>query len=84
MEGSASDVAKTSRSDRRESKKFADQAVDVGKGGDVHQTTGGGTETLTTQQGVPVSDDQNSLRVGDRGPTALEDQHFREIGRAHV
>jgi hypothetical protein len=25
-----------------------------------------------------VADDQNSLRVGDRGPTVLEDFHFRE------
>jgi Catalase len=33
---------------------------------------------LTTQQGTPVSDDQNSLRIGKRGPTALEDFHFRE------
>ncbi|KAK0349852.1 hypothetical protein LTR94_031384, partial [Friedmanniomyces endolithicus] len=29
-------------------------------------------------QGVPVADDQNSLRVGERGPTLLEDFHFRE------
>ena len=33
---------------------------------------------LTTQQGIPVADDQNSLKVGARGPTALEDFHFRE------
>ena len=33
---------------------------------------------LTTQQGVPVADDQNTLRVGERGPDALEDFHFRE------
>ena len=34
--------------------------------------------TLTTQQGTPVSDDQNSLRVGPRGPATLEDFHLRE------
>ena len=33
---------------------------------------------LTTQQGIPVSDDQNSLKAGGRGPTLLEDFHFRE------
>ncbi|MCX4247056.1 catalase [Paraliomyxa miuraensis] len=33
---------------------------------------------MTTQQGVPVSDDQNSLKVGARGPTLLEDFHLRE------
>src|SRR5947207_10541044 len=49
----------------------------VGEGGETHQRVSGG-ETLTTQQGVPVADDQNTLRVGDRGPAALEDFHFRE------
>ena len=49
-----------------------------GKGGETHQAADGKIPTLTTQQGVPVSDDQNSLRVGARGPTALEDFHFRE------
>jgi catalase len=33
---------------------------------------------LTTQQGVPVADDQNTLRAGPRGPALLEDFHFRE------
>ncbi|MEO7398506.1 MAG: catalase, partial [Ilumatobacteraceae bacterium] len=32
----------------------------------------------TTQQGIPIADDQNSLRVGERGPLAMEDFHFRE------
>ena len=57
---------------------YGDQKVTQGKGGETHQTAGGEVETLTTQQGVPVADDQNSLRVGARGPTALEDFHFRE------
>jgi catalase len=43
-----------------------------------HQTTGGGYATLTTQQGAPVSDDQSHLRIGPRGPMAMEDFHFRE------
>jgi catalase len=47
-------------------------------GGETHQSAGGDTETLTTQQGIPVSDDQNSLKQGARGPTLLEDFHFRE------
>ena len=57
---------------------YADQQVTTGAGGEVHQTAGGNTPVLTTQQGIPVSDDQNSLRIGARGPTALEDFHFRE------
>ena len=50
----------------------------TGAGGEVHQSAGGDTPVLTTQQGIPVSDDQNSLKIGARGPTALEDFHFRE------
>lgn len=33
---------------------------------------------LTTQQGVPVTDDENSLKVGQTGPTLLEDIYLRE------
>ncbi|MDB5174492.1 MAG: katE [Phycisphaerales bacterium] len=33
---------------------------------------------LTTNQGLRVADDQNSLKAGVRGPTLLEDFHFRE------
>jgi catalase len=47
-------------------------------GGETHQLATGDTPSLTTQQGVVVADDQNSLHIGDRGPTALEDFHFRE------
>ncbi len=33
---------------------------------------------LTTAGGVPVDDTDNSLRVGERGPTLLDDFHLRE------
>ena len=33
---------------------------------------------MTTDQGIPISDDQNSLRGGTRGPTLLEDFVLRE------
>ena len=39
---------------------------------------GSAQDRLTTQQGVPVADDQNTLRAGGRGPALLEDFHFRE------
>ena len=35
-------------------------------------------DVLTTVNGVPVSDTDNSLKVGTRGPTLLEDFHLRE------
>jgi len=63
--------------DRKEGQ-YADQRVMTGMGGEVHQTADGETPILTTEQGIPVADDQNSLKVGERGPTALEDFHFRE------
>ncbi|MBO9516438.1 MAG: catalase [Porphyrobacter sp.] len=53
-------------------------AEDQGPGGETHQRAGNGVPTLTTQQGAPVGDDQSSLKLGPRGPTLLEDPHFRE------
>ncbi|WP_246716551.1 MULTISPECIES: catalase [unclassified Methylocystis] len=49
-----------------------------GDGGETRQTANDEVETLTTQQGIPVSDDQNTLRIGARGPSLIEDFHFRE------
>lgn len=46
-----------------------------GTGGETRQTGG---EALTTNHGVPISDNQNSLRAGARGPTLLEDFVLRE------
>ena len=69
-------VARQSRS--RTDRTYAETTVPVAPGGETHQTAGDGRQVLTTQQGVPVADDQNSLKVGARGPTALEDFHFRE------
>ncbi|MBV1686130.1 catalase [Novosphingobium sp. G106] len=49
-------------------------------GGETHQTVDGraSAEMLTTNQGIAVSDNQNSLRSGARGPTLLEDFVLRE------
>ncbi len=49
-----------------------------GQGGETHQLAGEDRPPLTTQQGVIVGDDQNTLRAGERGPALLEDFHFRE------
>ncbi|WP_150292604.1 catalase [Sphingobium estronivorans] len=49
-----------------------------GSGGETHQTAVEGAPVMTTQQGIPVADDQNSLKQGARGPTLVEDFHFRE------
>jgi catalase len=55
-----------------------DEEQEGSEGGETHQRAKGRVPVLTTQQGIPVSDDQNSLKVGIRGPAALEDFHFRE------
>jgi catalase len=55
-----------------------DQRLERRQGGELHQIAEDDTPILTTAQGGPVSDDQNSLKIGARGPTVLEDFHFRE------
>jgi catalase len=65
--------------DTRKRVRYGGEAVERGSGGETHQSAAGdGRPALTTQQGTVVADDQNTLRVGDRGPAALEDFHFRE------
>src|SRR5688572_15947628 len=43
-----------------------------------HVRVDSGGRTLTTNQGVPVADNQNSLKAGLRGPALLEDFILRE------
>ena len=57
---------------------LGDTPIRRGPGGETHQVAEVRGPVLTTQQGIPVADDQNSLKIGTRGPTALEDFHFRE------
>src|SRR5213075_893153 len=64
--------------DQRRAVQLADETIIRGEGGETHQIATGEIPVLTTQQGIPVADDQNSLRAGPRGPAALEDFHFRE------
>lgn len=46
---------------------------------DLEMNTETGTDQfLTTNQGVKINDDQNSLKAGDRGPTLMEDFILRE------
>lgn len=54
-----------------------DEVLVVEEGGDAHQQTDK-KNTLTTQVGTPIADDQNSLRIGERGPILMEDFIFRE------
>ncbi|MEO7299135.1 MAG: catalase [Verrucomicrobiota bacterium] len=48
------------------------------KTAETHQTTNELAKTLRTNQGIPIADNQNSLKAGPRGPTLLEDFVLRE------
>ena len=52
--------------------------VVVGNAGERQDQAGGTHPPMTTAQGIPVSDNQNSLRGSPRGPTLLEDFVLRE------
>ncbi|SOC83028.1 catalase [Ensifer adhaerens] len=75
-------MAKTSTRETKPHKlgtaKIHDQNMQRGQGGELHQVAEGDALVLTTAQGGPVADDQNSLRVGSRGPLVVDDFHFRE------
>ena len=53
-----------------------------GTGDELHQKAGGSHPQLTTNQGIPVGDNQNSLRATPRGPTLLED--FIPVSYTHL
>ncbi len=53
-------------------------SMTIGRGGETHQSANKQHPVLTTNQGIPISDNQNSLKVAERGPTLLEDFVLRE------
>jgi catalase len=52
--------------------------TETGNGGELHVIASGDDTALTTNQGLVVADNQNSLRSHPRGPTLLEDFILRE------
>ena len=50
----------------------------VADGGELHQLAGGEHSLLTTNQGLGISDNQNSLKANPLGPVLLEDFILRE------
>ena len=55
-----------------------DHRQETTKTADLRRNTRDPAEGMTNNQGLQISDDQNSLRAGVRGPTLLEDFQFRE------
>ena len=67
------------KGDAPASKASPDKGADTrGSGDELHQIASGTHADLTTNQGVVVPDNQNSLRAHPRGPTLLEDFILRE------
>ena len=56
----------------------SDKSNQLGNGGELHQQQEGSHALLTTNQGLVISDNQNSLKANPRGPTLLEDFILRE------
>lgn len=72
-------MAKSAKPTKNRTATIHDQKMSRGEGGELHQTAEDlGTEVMTTAQGGPISDDQNTLKIGPRGPALIEDFHFRE------
>jgi catalase len=68
---------------KTKSDKKNDEAI-VGTGGELHQVSGGNHPPLTTQTGTIVSDDENSLKAGPRGPSLLEDHILLERSNTSI
>ncbi len=69
------------QNDKSASKQNKSSSTDdsrIGNGGETHQLAGGDHSQLTTNQGLGISDNQNSLKANPRGPTLLEDFILRE------
>jgi len=71
--------AASSRPAANKSAGAADTAQDTrGAADELHQQAGGAHPALTTNQGLQIADNQNSLRDTPKGPTLLEDFILRE------
>ena len=71
-------MAKSARQSSGTPATIHDHKLERGNGGELHQIAEGDGPVLTTAQGGPVSDDHNTLKIGQRGPALMEDFHFRE------
>jgi catalase len=58
------------------SKPAGNSSRPAGQGGETQQLAQAGQDVLTTKDGMPIADNQNSLRSYSRGPTELVDHVF--------
>ena len=71
-------TANTSGKGKQGKKPALDANSQSAAGGELHQIAAGDHPVLTTNQGIPIPDNQNSLRANPHGPTLLEDFILRE------
>src|SRR3984957_11332777 len=71
-------MAKTSKTQGFDKLSDPEQYLVAAPGGAAQQTADAAQASLTTNQGVIVADNQNTLKSGARGPSLLEDFAFRE------
>ena len=71
-------MQKTPPKPRARKSATGDVAEARGQGGETHQRASGRDDVLTTNQGTPIADNQNSLKQGPRGPSLLEDFILRQ------
>jgi catalase len=74
----AAKLAKESSTDQDKSSPKPSAVKSTSKDNDLALVTTDDKDPMTTNQGQPISTDQNSLRAGHRGPTLMEDQVLRE------
>src|ERR1700685_1758862 len=74
----AAKLAKESSTAQDKSSPKPSAAKSTTKDKDLALVTTDDKDPMTTNQGQPISTDQNSLRAGHRGPTLMEDQVLRE------
>ena len=57
---------------------YEPEQLHPGNGGETHQVADTDHPVLTTNHGIPISDNQNQLKAGARGPVLIEDEIYRE------
>jgi len=72
------DMTLNSARQNKEKGSIPNEGSQASEGGELHQLASGEHPALTTNQGIPISDNQNSLRANPHGPTLLEDFVLRE------
>ncbi len=75
------DKKTANNTDKRKEEKGSSNSngeVHLGNGGERHELAGANHPVLTTNQGIPVYDNQNALRANVKGPDLLEDFVLRE------